>query len=256
MIPLLRPRWTPKNLARPPRVWLDSRDASWSGSSLAGIGNRGIDRTQGSPTINGTWSRGAPLGNVPTLRNGADSSYIEALVGAFSSGQFSLFWFGASQSSSGVGGIAGSNWPGGSPQIAFYLMTGGSGVLWFGNQCCTVGTNNPSFGTSAEIVVDTLPHSLFGQMGATQALYLDGVSQALSPDGFAAVPNYGGGTNFQFGNTGPASGEGLNADTVAWLLFDYWPSDRERQKLEGYFHGITRQSAKLPASHPYKNRLP
>lgn len=256
MITLLRPRWTPFNLPRPPRGWVDSRYVSWSGTTPSKVPNLGSDKGLTAPTINGTWSRGSPIGNLPTLRNGlADNSNIGLSLGAWSSGQFSMFWFGSSRQASGTGGIAGNGWPGTPPELAFYLMTGGSGPIWFGNFCCTVGGNNPSFTTASEVVTDTLPHSLFGQMGASQSLNVDGAPQTLSPNGAAVVPDYIAST-WSLGNTGPASGESLDGDTVAWLIFDYWLASADVQRLEGYYHGITGQSAKLPAAHPYKNRLP
>lgn len=258
VFPGFAPDWTPYRLPRLPRGWVDSRDVSWSGTTPAKVVNRGSDKALTVPAINGTWARGAPIGNVPTLRNGsADNSNIGLSLGAWSTGQFSLFWFGASRQSSGVGGIAGNGWPGTPPELAYYLMTGGDGPIWFGNECCTVGAggNVPSFSTGSEIVADTLPHSMYGQVGATQSLNLDGTGQILSANGPAAVPNYIASV-WSLGNTGSASGESLNGDTVAWLIFDYWLAASDVQRLEGYYHHLTMQQSKLAATHPYKNSRP
>lgn len=258
------PDWTPARLPKPPRIWVDARDASWSGTTLASIPNRGLD--QGALTIAGaTSSIGGPCGNLPTISQGTTTARIEVPLKAdINTGQMSAFWFGKALSTGNTSrSIMSSAWTGGAGiSMSFYRSSGaGVGIRWLANECCTVGTNNPSWQNGTDQITDLLPHSVYGQVGTTQLNLLDGNSLTLGVSGVAAVPTYTSGQVINLGAGGlTAFGgndlEGINADSAVWMLFDYWLPLADLQKLEGYYHHLARTQGKLPDAHPFKNSRP
>lgn len=201
-----------------PVVWLDARNASYSGSNLSAITNAGS--AGGTPSITGTINAGTTLGSMPTMRLDATSKQINLSQPAWgSSGVFWAFWYGAGLSTSGDRGMLNKDWPNGagSGAIAAYIGNGGTSFA-FANGCCSIDpTTQPSFSFAGNIVNDTAEHAVYMLWSAsTNAVYRDGSSLSIAGTTFpAAAPNYGAGT-WMYG-VGASGAETINADCGAWL---------------------------------------
>lgn len=223
--------FTPASLN--PKVWLDARNATYTGANLSAITNAGS--IGGTPAVVGTINAGATLGGMPTMRFNATSKQLNLAQGAWgATGVLSYFWYGAALGTTGDQGILNRLWPGsGTNTIAFYLCNAGGTTFDFGNNCCSVSAGTaPSF-SRANFIADTNEHALYGQLAATNALYLDGVSQSLGATQGAAAPNYSAATwNYGVGATGA---ESINADCGVWLTFDFALSGTEITNLTNYY---------------------
>lgn len=225
--------FTPADLN--PRAWLDCRDAVWSGSNLVSIANAGSDG--GSATLVGTPVKGQQISGFDTIRLSSSAMRLDMALGAWSSGQFSYFWYGASLDGTSHAGIMGSGWPNspGTSALACFLGNGTEGSYNFSNGCCTIGGSTaPSFRSNVN-VTDTTPHFVAGIFSSTNAAYLDGVLASMAENANGTVPNYGARTyNLGVGGTT----ESLKGDTFVWLVFDTALSASDVTDLHNYYVGL------------------
>ena len=117
----------------------------------------------------------------------------------------------------------------------------------------------PTAGTSG-IISGAGVHQWSEQLGASRAIHIDAVSQALDLFNDAgAVPTISSRV-WELGRgqwSGEAADEGLLGDFLFVLLLDYAPTTGDRQKIEGWaswtFAG---DGSLLPVGHPYKSAAP
>lgn len=256
--------WTPANLSLTPRVMIDSRDAVWSGSNLSSINCTGTN--VGAMTLTGTPVKGTAQNGLDPIKVTADSIYLSRTLTAWgASGKLSVFWFGK-MNTSGVNGLLSYSWFGlTNPQAVIYANlddSTGAGVYANGNRDNSGGANtdlHPDFLTSTAnngIPDTTGCHSVYAQLGSTNAFYSDGTSLTLSTSNTGTCPNYGTGFPFKFFVGGAGGGESLLGDSFVVALFDDFLGTTDRQKMEGYWAHATAQTANLPGGHPYKTTPP
>ena len=240
--------WTPASLSK--RVWWDGDAAVFNGSDqLTSWANAGT--SGGSATIAGTPTK-ATLNGLNGVLFDASGERISHDPGAWgTSGALWIFvvsrftstapsaqgWLhrGTPASSSGMTVVA-------SPGAVEAFANGfgsGSRAKWATSETLNTNASFRSFG-----------------LGTTNSHYLNGTSLTLGSSTTTAVPNYAAGTAWIYGEAWSGGSEVLTGEIFQFLVFDYYPTTAERQKLEGWAAWKYGLQANLPGGHPYASAAP
>lgn len=219
------------------RLFLDCRNAVWSGNNLASIINSGVDG--GSATLPGVPVRGATQQGYSMIQVTDVSQQINFALGAWSSGHISYYFYGKVFGGIPGNGVVGNGWSGGTNARAWYVSTNGGTVFNFSNNCCSVDAGHaPSFSSTA-MLTDTNMHKMAAVMDTTNTYYIDGVSQSMSATAGAAAPNYGASTwNIGCAEAVVNNNEHLNGEIFAVCIFDVQLSAGDVADLDKFFSDI------------------
>jgi hypothetical protein len=268
--------WTPDHLSVKPFICLWAGDAiatttavteghllsSWPGRYDTGAAT--VVNGSGGPAVYSVPVNGGSLPGVYISHSGSNNVRYTPTRNT-STGYLAWFYYGAVIPDLGEGGLFSRQ----------YLADTGIGVLvsTLNLSYASAGGSNgnpPMFIGNSGLIRDNnkVPspyngwsaiHSVLGRLGpSNQGQYLDGVFDSAGfSSSVGSVPAYptAGGTFWQIGSTGNAE-QGLGGVIISFMLFDYHPTIREQQKLEGWAHHLGQTQRMLPASHPYSNNPP
>lgn len=221
---------SPLDLA--PLVWLNPTAGSYTGSNLTSLANSGT--VGGSFTVTGTIAKSTAIGNFTTLRMDNISKRLN-LTFAIASGVMTVVYWGKFASTT-LNGIMGKGWPGDSDAKAFYANAGSGETIAFAKGCCSVDpAHAPALDATAGGINDTSFHTLYWQMGATNALFRDNSGQTITTNAAGAMPSTGS-VSWNFGSTDPTS-EPANADIGGILVFDFALTSTQRNDLDTWTQG-------------------
>lgn len=216
-----------------PLVWVNPTAGSYTGSNLTSLANSGT--VGGSFTVTGTIAKSTAIGSFTTLRMDNVSKRLN-LTHAIASGVMTVVYWGKLTASGGLNGIMGRDWPSAGDAKAFYANTGAGETIAFAKGCCSVDpAHAPALDATAGGINDTSFHTLFWQMGATNALFKDNVSQTITTNATGAMPSTGS-VSWNYGSTDVTS-EPANADIAGILVFDFALTSTQRNDLDTWIQG-------------------
>jgi hypothetical protein len=251
--------WTPSDLAVPPKLRVSATNAVWSGSNLTSIANLGADG--GSATIGSAGVvKGATVGSYSSLQFRADNSNLSFTLSAISQtanvSVFSLY----EQASTGrfaCGLFRGpGNWRSNSV-IGCYPSTTGNGTLNLGRGYGGSLNQVPAYNMGSNPLAFNW-HIDGYQLGTTNLLRRDGEELTITNNfaGAQTALNSDGQPNTYFVGCVSAT-EYLDGDLLECMFFDYFLTQNEWQRMEGWASwSYFGDGDLLPEGHPYKDAAP
>lgn len=236
--------WTPANLAKPPVLTLDARQAVWAGSDLVSV--PGFDLVTGPPT------KGTAQNGIDPIRFDANGEFIEDQTTELRTGSaLFYFWVGKMIVTTSDQGLFNRNWNAPTGGFVGYIRTVGLGTLTVGNL-----NDGPRFQTSVNAINDTNWHSQAALLGVVNGLWIDGTAVTITTSiTCAQEPLSPGKIEVGRGNTNSLS-ETANSDFGILLILDYEPTNVEHRLIEGWGHHAYGIQASLPPGHPYLTTAP
>lgn len=248
--------WTPADLAVPPKIWIDSDAAVWSGSNLASISAKGADA--GAMTLTGTPVKGTALNSHDVIRFSGSGKYLTRTLSAWGAGgkafAFTVFKSLTAGSGPAVSGLFSQASGASSSAGIGFLLLDSYGPSWYSSGWATGPFIEDYSGANATDRWGTsIGHIAGFKLGSTIGEWIDGT--AHTPDGSSttgAFPN----VSSQAWNFGKSwDGDG-SVDLAQLMLFDYDLTTTDRQKLEGWAAWTFGLVSNLPIDHPYKSAAP
>lgn len=239
-----------------PLVWINYKQAVWSGSNLSSLANLGS--AGGSFGMNGTIVKGAAIGAYNALYINDSNNYLSLSLGAWSAGP--LYALGIFRLTSlSVAGLVGGpgTWGGGNTTGLYAHITGGDGAYAFGNGWFA---NAPYFETDPAHNISAGQWYARGYLlrPTNQQERLNGqVYTTFAGQNAGNTPAYASGT-WKFGNIDPGSPgfEGLGGDLAHLFLFNNAPDTDHLERLEAYALWDIGQESQIVSGHTYKSAAP
>lgn len=215
-------------------AWLDpTGNATYSGSTLTAAGNAGSKG--GNFTVNGTIAK-ITSGSLSLITMDNVSKRLDLSMTTFS-GFLTVFAAGKQIVGMGPSAILGMGWPNDATAKSFYFNGGDTNVYGFGNGCCDIPTKIPALKAVGAAISDTNFHTMLWQLGTTDLLLKDNVSQAITggsnQSSTGAMPATGTVT-WNFGVANPGS-EHANSSLATIMIINGALTGTEQTDLHNYY---------------------